>query len=140
MASLNETIADVECDVVLYDGECNFCRSQIDTLRRLDGRGRLKFVSLHDPLVHQRYPDLSHEQLMDQLWIVSRDGSRYGGASAVRFLSRRLPILWAIAPILHFPGSLGLWQYLYRQIAKRRYRIAGRTCENGTCSLHHGGK
>jgi hypothetical protein len=46
-----------------------------------------------------------------------------------------LPRLWCLAPLLHIPGSLPLWQFLYRQVAKRRYKIAG-TCEDGTCRLH----
>ena len=127
-------------DVVLYDGQCNFCRSQIDTLRRLDGRDRLFFMSLHDPEVAKNYPDLTYEQLMEQMWIVTSKGERLGGAYAVRFLSRLLPILWPIAPLMHIPGSMGLWQFLYRQIAKRRYKLAGRNCdEGGTCALHGDG-
>jgi len=123
---------------VIFDGECNFCRSQIDTLRRLDGRDRMEFISLHDPEIGVRYPDLSHEQMMEQMWIVTPDGTRHGGAYAVRYLTRLLPILWPIAPLMYIPGTMGIWQCLYNQIAKRRYRIAGRNCdENGTCSLHY---
>jgi len=124
-------------DVVLYDGQCNFCRSQINILRRLDSRHRLDFVSLHDPRVATDYPSLTTDQLMEQMWIVTTAGVMHGGAYAVRYLSRKLPILWPIAPLLHFPFSMPLWCFLYRQIAKRRYRIAGRDCdEGGTCSVH----
>ncbi|MEQ1824802.1 MAG: DUF393 domain-containing protein [Pirellula sp.] len=124
--------------VVLYDGQCNFCRSQINLIRRLGGQSRLEFVSLHEPGVRESYPDLSIEQLMDQMWIVAPDGQRYGGAFAVRYLAHKLPLLWPIVPALHIPGTMKLWQFLYKQVAKYRYRIAGRTCEpNGTCSLHY---
>jgi predicted DCC family thiol-disulfide oxidoreductase YuxK len=123
-------------DVVLFDGQCNFCRQQISHLRRLDGRNRLRYVSLHDPWVAKTFPDLSYEQLMEQMWVIAPDGARYGGAGALKYLSRRLPILWPLAPALHFPGTLPLWNWLYRQVAKRRYRIAGRQCEDGSCSLH----
>jgi predicted DCC family thiol-disulfide oxidoreductase YuxK len=124
-------------DVVLYDGQCNFCRSQINILRRLDSGKRLEFVSLHDPRVATSYPSLSFEQLMEEMWIVTALGKQHGGAYAVRYLSRKLPILWPIAPLLHFPFSMPVWSFLYRQIAKYRYRIAGRDCdEGGTCSLH----
>lgn len=123
-------------DVVLYDGHCRFCTRQIETLRRLDGKNRLRFLSLHDPSVATDYPDLSFDQLMAEMWVISTDAVRYGGANALRYLSRRLPILWPVSPLLHFPGSMPVWRWLYRQVAKRRYRIAGRTCEDGTCSLH----
>jgi predicted DCC family thiol-disulfide oxidoreductase YuxK/GNAT superfamily N-acetyltransferase len=124
-------------DVVLYDGKCNFCRSQIDTLRRLDGAKRLEFVSLHDPRVAVQYPNLTFEQMMEQMWIVAPDGKQYGGAYAVRYLTLRLPILWPIAPLMYIPFSMPVWSFLYRQVAKRRYRIAGKNCDDdGTCSLH----
>ncbi len=124
-------------DVVLYDGQCNFCRSQINILRRLDYRDRLEFVSLHDPRVAADYPNLTFDQLMEQIWIVPPTGETYGGAYALRYLSRRLPILWPLAPLFHFPFTMPLWSFLYRQVAKRRYKLAGRDCdEGGTCSLH----
>jgi len=127
-------------DVVIFDGECRFCRGQVENLRRLDWGGpRLAFLSLHDPRVEQRYPDLSHDQLMEQMYVIDQQGGRHGGADAVRYLSRRLPILWPVAPILHVPGSAGLWRWLYQQVAKRRYRLAGKTegaCSGESCRLH----
>jgi predicted DCC family thiol-disulfide oxidoreductase YuxK len=129
-----------EADVVLFDGECRFCRGQVENLRRLDRGGhRLAFLSLHDPRVGERYPDLSHDQLMEQMYVVDQQGQRHGGADAVRYLSRRLPILWPLAPLLHVPGSAGLWRWMYQQVAKHRYRLAGKTeegCAGERCRLH----
>lgn len=126
-----------ETDVVIFDGECRFCRGGVEQLRRLDvGGRRLSYVSLHDPRVAQRYPDLSHDDLMSQMYVVDRSGARHGGAAAVKYLSRRLPLLWLAMPILHVPGTARLWQWLYAQVAKRRYKIAGKECENGACSVH----
>lgn len=126
-----------DSDVVIYDGECNFCKSQVRKLKRLDWGGRrLAFLSLHDPRVGERYPDLTMDQLMEQMYVVDQSGNRHGGADAVRYLSRRLPTLWITAPILHLPGTAGLWRWLYRQVAKRRYKLAGKTCENDACSVH----
>jgi predicted DCC family thiol-disulfide oxidoreductase YuxK len=130
-----DTLSD--SDVVIYDGECNFCRSQVSNLRRLDCCGkRLSFLSLHDPRVAERYPDLSHDELMEQMFVVDRSDRRHAGADAFRYLSRRLPLLWVAAPILHIPGTAGLWRWIYRQVAKRRYKLAGKSCENDVCSVH----
>ncbi len=123
-------------DVVLYDGECRFCCSQINILKRLDGKKRLCFLSLHDPSVQENYPDLSRDQLMEQMWVVSPNCQKFGGADAVRYLSRRLPLLYPFAPILHLPFTMPLWRWMYRLVAKYRYRIAGKNCENGSCSIH----
>ena len=99
-----------DADVVIYDGQCNFCRSGVANLSRLDCCGnRLSFISLHDPRVAERYPDLSHEQMMKEMYVVGRSDRRHGGADAVRYLSRRLPLLWIAAPILHIPGTARVW-------------------------------
>lgn len=127
-------------DTVLYDGQCRFCVGQIATLRRLDRGGRLEVVSLHDDRVPREFPELSRDMLMEQMFVVAPSGAAYGGAEAVRYLSRRLPLLWPLAPLLHLPGSLPLWQAGYRFVARNRYRIAGRSCTDGSCSIHGRGR
>lgn len=121
-------------DTVLFDGHCRFCRGQIALLRRLDFLGSLRFVSLHEPEVARDFPELATEDLMRQMYVVDTAGRARGGAEAVRYLSRRLPLLWPLALPLHVPGSLPLWSALYRFVARHRYRIAG-TCDAGTCRL-----
>jgi len=135
-ADLPDPDTTTDSDVVIYDGACNFCRSQVKNLRRLDQVGpRLSFISLHDERVGERYPELSKEDLMRQMYVIDRRGTAHGGADAVRYLSRRLPLLWIAAPVLHLPKTAGLWQWMYDQVAKRRYRLAGKSCDNGSCRI-----
>ncbi len=123
-------------DVVIYDGHCRFCTNSVRRLHRLAG-SRLAFISLHDAEVERRYPELSYDQMMEEMFVVDRSGNARGGAAAFRYLTRRLPWLWPLAPFLHIPGSLGIWKFLYRQVAKRRY-LMGKTadCESGSCEIH----
>ncbi|MCP4778733.1 MAG: DUF393 domain-containing protein, partial [Planctomycetaceae bacterium] len=112
---------------------------------RLDGKNRLAFISLHDPFVTEHFPDLSHQQLMEQLFLIPNHGGAYsdrrlGGALAIKYLTLRLPKLWILAPLFHIPLTGSIQQWVYRQIAKRRYKIAGKkneACDDeGTCDLH----
>ncbi len=126
-----------EADVLIFDGHCSFCRRQVARIGRADAGGkRLAFVSLHDPIVGQRWPELSHQQLMDEMTIVSHNGRVRGGAAAIQYLTRRLPRWWILAPVLHFPGAMYIVSRIYRQIAKHRYRW-GRyeSCDEGNCSI-----
>jgi predicted DCC family thiol-disulfide oxidoreductase YuxK len=136
-------------DVLIYDGKCNFCLGQVKKVRWLDGKNRISFVSLHDDWVGEHFPDLTHDQMMDQMYLVPAGEhgygpTRHGGAAAVRYLTRRLPLLWILAPVLHIPFSLPLWQWGYGIVARHRYKIAGKSgvqCdEDGTCELHFGNK
>ncbi|MCX7404046.1 MAG: DUF393 domain-containing protein [Planctomycetia bacterium] len=128
-----------QLDTVLYDGKCRFCRSQIAILRRLDLMGRFLFTSLHEASVAQDFPEVPYDDLMSQMFIVDRSGRARGGAEAVRYLSRKLPLLWPLAICLHIPGTLPLWQHLYAVIARNRMTIAGKyfegSCDDGTCRL-----
>ena len=121
-------------DTVLYDGQCRFCRSQIAILRSLDLTGRLGFTSLHDPSVARDFPEIPRDDLLAEMFVVDRQGTTWRGAGAVRYLSRHIVALWPLALPLHIPGTMPLWQGLYRFIARNRYRIAG-TCDEGTCRL-----
>jgi predicted DCC family thiol-disulfide oxidoreductase YuxK len=127
-----------EADVVIYDGHCRICTAQVRKLVWWDCQGKLSYLSLHDPEVAVRYPDLTHDMLMEQMYVVDRHGHRHGGAAAIRYLSRRLRRLWWLAPLLHIPFSLPLWQWLYRQVANRRYRFGTVDgCDGDTCSIHN---
>jgi predicted DCC family thiol-disulfide oxidoreductase YuxK len=123
--------------VVIYDGHCKICTAQVQRLAGWDGGGRLAFLSLHDPSVADKYPDLSHDDLMKDMYVIDRSEGRHRGAAAIRLLSRTLPRLWWLAPLLHLPFSLPLWQWLYRQVANRRYRFGQISdCTDDACAVH----
>ena len=127
-----------DSDVVVYDGECQFCRNSVNRLHRLDGKGRLSFLSLHDPLTRELCPNLTHEQMMAQMYVIERpSGRQHGGAAAIRYLSRHMPRLWPLVPVLHMPFCMPIWEWLYRQVAIRRYRWNKNECDSGTCKIHY---
>jgi predicted DCC family thiol-disulfide oxidoreductase YuxK len=126
-----------DADVVIYDGHCSFCLARVKQLAWLDGGRRLAFLSLHDPEVKSRYPDLTYDQLMKEMYVVDRNGGRHAGAAGFRYLSRRMPVLFPVAPLMHIPFSMPLWHALYGLVARNRY-LFGKTevCEDGSCKLH----
>ncbi len=114
--------------VVIYDGSCRLCRGTAEWLDWLDRRGQLAFLPLQDPRVQARYPDLSRKDLQQHVYVIDPRGARRHSAGAVRYLARRLPALWPLAPLLHLPGTMPLWHWLYTQVARRR-RAFGRRHE-----------
>ena len=125
-----------DADVVIYDGHCGICTAQVSKLPWWDCQKRLSYLSLHDPEIHRRWPDLSHDRLMQEMTIVDRHGRRHWGPEAIRYLTTRLRRLWWAAPMAYFPGSMFLWRPLYRWVARNRYRFSGKTCDDGACQLH----
>ena len=126
-------------EIVIYDGHCKFCTASVQKLARWDRAGRLSFLSLHERDVATRFPQLTYDQLMEEIYLVDRRGRIHRGAEAFRYLTRRIPRLFALAPLLHIPFTLPFWRWAYRQIARRRYRLLGKTdqaCDDGNCKIH----
>ena len=127
-------------DVIIYDAGCAVCRATARRLHRWDIRHRLAFLPLDDPEVRRRWPDLTHQELMKHVYLLTSDGQRLRGAQAVRVLARRVPALWPIAPALHMPGTMPLWRRLYDWFAEHRYLFGGRTrahCRDEACEDRH---
>lgn len=122
--------------VLIFDGNCKFCRANIQFIHAVD-RGKVAYLSLHDAVVQERWPDLTYDQMMKHMYLVDLEtGEKHPGVYAFRLLSRKLMGLWVLAPFLHIPGSLPVWRFLYSQIAKHRYKF-GRVEEcDGACELH----
>lgn len=126
-------------NIVIFDGHCSFCKAQVERLARWDKKKILSFISLHDPTVAERWPELTHDQLMKEMYLIDTNGNRYAGAFALRWMTLRLPLLWPVAPFMHIPLSMWLWSFFYRQVARMRYQW-GKTsdCEGGSCDIHYG--
>lgn len=111
-------------DVVIFDGSCPLCTGLCRWLERVGGRRRLAYLSLYDLRTDERYPDLPRRELLEHVYVVEPNGRKHRGAQAVRYLSRRLPAMWPLAPLLHVPGSLPLWRWLYRVFSRHRHRLS----------------
>ncbi|WDI40697.1 thiol-disulfide oxidoreductase DCC family protein [Bremerella sp. P1] len=131
-----------ETDVVIYDGHCRICTGGVRILYRLDLGRRLSFLSLHDAKVAEVAPNLTHDQMMEEMWVVDVQGRQHSGAGAFRYLTRRIAMLWPVMPLLHIPGSLPLWSWLYQKVAAARYRFGKNTGEDcgDACAIHFGPK
>ncbi|MEM7474521.1 MAG: DUF393 domain-containing protein [Planctomycetota bacterium] len=140
MASKKLELADPrdkpEADIVVWDGKCDFCRAQVERLSRYDSEGILAYMSLHDSRIYQVCPELTYDQLMAQMWVCTHEGSQHGGADAIRYLASKLPSLWWLRPFMAVPGAMIVMRWLYGIVAKRRYAISGRKCDDGSCELH----
>ena len=123
-------------DVVLYDGACGICTRQVARLPWWDSQGSLAYLSIHDPEIARRWPDLSRERLLEEMCIVDVHGERHWGPYALRYLTRRLRRLWWAAPLFHFPGFMWVGEPLYRFIARNRYRLSRTGCDGDACDVH----
>jgi predicted DCC family thiol-disulfide oxidoreductase YuxK len=121
---------------ILFDGHCRFCTAQMRKLARFLPRGRYQALSFQDPDVLERFPGVTHEQAMRAMIFVDARGRVFSGMEgAVRAVAVR-PI-GRLALLYYVPGLRQLLDAIYRAIARNRYRLMGKSCDDsGSCALH----
>lgn len=121
---------------ILYDGDCGLCRASIARLRRMDPRGLVETLDLHDPSVPGRFPQVNPEEAMRLMQGVDAQGRVYAGVDAWARIGFALPGWKLIAWVLLVPGIHFVAQRVYAWVARNRYRWNRDLCADGTCAVH----
>jgi predicted DCC family thiol-disulfide oxidoreductase YuxK len=109
--------------VLLYDGECGFCRQWVARLRRWDRRGVIQTLPGAERSTVPGLPPISDASLDRAMQFVTPDGRVYPGARALPALLPYLSGGRLLAPALRIPGVQGLADRLYAWISARRHRF-----------------
>lgn len=110
---------------VVYDGLCPLCLRAMVTLDFLDWRRRLAYLDLEGDWkrVATLAPGLDREEARSAMVVISPDGALYRGLGAFRELAKLLPPLWPALPLLYFPLSTPVGNWLYGRVAASRRRL-----------------
>ncbi len=124
-----------DAPILLYDGNCGFCRASVRKIQILDLFATLSLVDLHQvgdlKAVH---PQLTKELAMSQFHLIDPNGKIYGGFDVFRRICFTMPMLYILIPIIYFPGARTLGTILYKLIAQNRYLFhANKSCQNNAC-------
>lgn len=123
--------------VLLYDGNCGFCRASVEKIKILDLFATLSLVDLHQVGdLKTLHPQLTKELAMSQMHLIEPNGKIYGGFDVFRRICFTMPMLYVVIPVIYFPGARALGAMLYKLIAKNRYFFhANKTCQNNACFI-----
>ena len=114
--------------VLIYDGDCEFCRRQIRLVERFDTRGRIEAVSFQ--AIDLAAYGVTRDAAEQAMHVVSPTGRVWRGAGAARQVSKLLPSLRPLAWLFHVPGAMFVAERVYRWVAKRRHRFG---CDSAGC-------
>jgi predicted DCC family thiol-disulfide oxidoreductase YuxK len=114
-------------DVLLYDGDCPFCRREAGRLLRWLPEGALQARSFREPGVLDAFPGLDAARCEKALQLVRADGRVFAGAEGVvqALRHRRLGLA---ARAYYLPGLRQLANSVYAGVARRRFRLGGAPC------------
>lgn len=104
--------------LVLYDGNCGFCRIWIQYWNQLTGN-RLDYAASQE--AGQRFPEVPRESFGQSVQLVLPGGPVVSGARAVFTTLTFAPgMAWLLWLYYHFPGVAPLSEAAYRLIAAHR--------------------
>ncbi|TVX93171.1 thiol-disulfide oxidoreductase DCC family protein [Paenibacillus agilis] len=124
---------------VWYDSWCPLCQQIHKRLLKLDWFKSLQFVSIRAPelvATLEKY-GVSMEQVEKELhvrWIASN--SIQSGIHAVISITKVVPPLWPLYPVLALLARMGVGEKLYNWIAGGRMIIPVGHCTDGLCPLN----
>jgi predicted DCC family thiol-disulfide oxidoreductase YuxK len=120
---------------LLYDGDCPFCRREVEWLKRRDRNDRLDLEDIaaigFDPACY----GLTRDEVMGSLHGILPDGRVVRRVEAVRQAYEAVGLGWVVAPT-RLPIVRGVLDGLYGVFARNRLRLGrlfGRECGNGNC-------
>lgn len=106
---------------VLFDGRCGFCAKTVIVLRSFDWLHRLQFRNFHDIDVRRTYaPNIDLKTLNEAMHVRLPDGSHRKGFDGFRALTKHLPALWILRPLLFIPPVPAIGDRVYRWVAAHR--------------------
>lgn len=116
---------------LFYDGNCPFCKREVDWLRKRDRDGKLDYVDICDPGFDQGQHRLQGRDVHARIHAVRADGEVLEGMAVFREVYRRLGLGWLLAPT-GWPVLRPTFDLLYRLFARNRLRL-GRLLSRGNC-------
>ncbi|HEY9785519.1 MAG TPA: DCC1-like thiol-disulfide oxidoreductase family protein [Candidatus Obscuribacterales bacterium] len=117
-----------------FDGHCLLCVRGTGIFHRMDIFGRYEFVDFRRADNRDRLKDLDFERAEREMMVETEEGWQ-GGFKAFRIISRSMPLLWFLLPLLYLPLISFIGERIYGLIAENRYLLLGR-CDDTSCSLH----
>lgn len=109
---------DIVRPVLVYDGDCTFCRRWIARWRHVT-QGRVDYVSSQEAA--RQLPQISQEQFQTSVQLVLPDGKVYDGAQAVfRALAYNPKHRWPLWLYRNAPGTAPATEFAYRFVARNR--------------------
>jgi predicted DCC family thiol-disulfide oxidoreductase YuxK len=118
--------------VVVYDGDCPFCRKQIESIRRRDVDDVFEYLPRQTEGIESRFPRLAEGDFDAGMRLIHGDDSLSVGADAVYQIARRVRGWKRLAWLYRVPLLHGLLRAAYGWVARNRQRLPG-GCTDESC-------
>ncbi|MDX5417718.1 MAG: DCC1-like thiol-disulfide oxidoreductase family protein [Hymenobacteraceae bacterium] len=112
--------------IVFYDGSCGFCQGSVQVVLKYNKRQDLYFAALQSGLLQELVPGSQIPDPLPDSILFWESGRLYAESEAVLRIARYLKFPLSILYYFRFI-PLSFRNFVYRFIARHRYKIAGHT-------------
>ena len=109
--------------IVVYDGDCGFCKTTVCWMKSLDWLGRLEWRPRLEPGLSERFPALQTFDTKKEMVSLRPDGKAEGGFYALREVWIQLPLTFIPAVLFYIPGAAVIGVPVYDWVARNRFRF-----------------
>jgi predicted DCC family thiol-disulfide oxidoreductase YuxK len=107
---------------LLYDGDCPFCRREVDWLKRQDRQGMLSLEDIGDPAFDPSKYGLTREEVSSVIHGITPDGRVVRRMEAICEAYRAVGKGWLMAPT-GWPGLRAVSDAAYGVFARNRIAL-----------------
>ncbi len=121
--------------VIVYDGDCAFCRRSIGNIQRRDRYNAFDYRPRQEPGIEEELPQLTLGDFNEGLRYIDTTGDVLIGADAIHKIVGQLPYWRRIAWLYRLPviGSIARW--VYARIAANRMKLSRYCTPEDACSI-----
>jgi predicted DCC family thiol-disulfide oxidoreductase YuxK len=107
--------------IVLYDGDCGFCRVMMAVLLRWDRANRVLPMSIQSPRAEEFLIDMDLQDRLGSWHLIDAEGIRHSGGAAIPVIFDALPWGTPIARVANRYPRATTWAYDW--VANRRVAL-----------------
>lgn len=115
--------------LVLWDGDCGFCKQSLDWLKRQNLQGEIQFISFHDKKVASWKKKIGTENLQKSMHVIENNKNIYAYAEGFRILFSRSPKWKWLSFLMGLPLIKQCCHFGYTWIANNRFRLSKHVCK-----------
>jgi len=108
---------------ILYDGECGFCYRWVHFWKKVVERRGFAVKDLQSAHADGSL-QVSHENLLDDIRVLTRAGKLESGADAYLYVSRHIWWAWPFYAVFRLPVFNRMLWLGYRWFNRNRYRVS----------------
>jgi lipase maturation factor 1 len=106
--------------LLIFDGNCNFCKLWIRRWQQMTGN-TVDYLPSQDPQITERFPEIPCERFNTAVQLIETDGTVYSGAESVfRALAKHPKWRWSLCAYENLPVIAQITEFAYGFVAGHR--------------------